>query len=100
MSRSQKNIGGSCSTYWGAAEVHTGFGGETRGKRPIGRPRRRIEDNIKMDHSGDQITEEDGAGDTYGGQRRCIQGLLGRPEGNRPLEKPRRRLEDNIKMDL
>ena len=25
------------------------FGGETEGKRPLGRPRRRCEDNIKMD---------------------------------------------------
>ena len=26
-----------------------GFGGETQGKEPLGRPRRRWEDNIKMD---------------------------------------------------
>ena len=26
-----------------------GFGGEPEGKRPLGRPRRRWEDNIKMD---------------------------------------------------
>ena len=26
-----------------------GSGGETEGKRPLGRPRRRWEDNIKMD---------------------------------------------------
>ena len=29
--------------------MHAGFGGETEGKRPLGRPRRRWEDNIKMD---------------------------------------------------
>jgi hypothetical protein len=29
--------------------VHSGFGGETRGKEPLGRPRRTWEDNIKMD---------------------------------------------------
>jgi len=28
------------------------FGRETWGKRPLGRPRRRWEDNIEMDHSG------------------------------------------------
>jgi len=30
-------------------EVHTGFCGEPEGKKPLGRPRRRWEDNIKMD---------------------------------------------------
>jgi hypothetical protein len=30
--------------------VHTGFwGGRPEGRRPLGRPRRRWEDNIKMD---------------------------------------------------
>ena len=28
--------------------VYRGFGGETLGKEPLGRPRRRWEDNIKM----------------------------------------------------
>jgi hypothetical protein len=27
-----------------------GFGGKTKGKRPLGRPRRRWKDNIKLDH--------------------------------------------------
>jgi len=31
------------------AEVYTGFGGAHKGKRPLRRPRRRREDNIKMD---------------------------------------------------
>jgi len=29
--------------------VYKGFGGKPEGKRPLGRPRRRWEDNIKMD---------------------------------------------------
>jgi hypothetical protein len=33
----------------GEREVHTGFGRETEGRRLLGRPRRRWEDNIKMD---------------------------------------------------
>jgi len=34
----------------GGEERHTqGFGSETRGKEPLGRPRHRWEDNIKMD---------------------------------------------------
>jgi len=34
---------------WGGERCLQGFGGETCGKRPFGRPRRRWEDNIKMD---------------------------------------------------
>ena len=34
---------------WGRGEVYTGFGGDTEGKRPLGRPRCKREDNIKMD---------------------------------------------------
>jgi len=35
---------------WGRVEVHTGFlVGKPKGKRPLGRPRRRWEDNTKMD---------------------------------------------------
>ena len=35
---------------WERREVCTGFwGGKPEGKRPLGRPRRRWEDNIKMD---------------------------------------------------
>jgi len=35
----------------GRGEAYTSFwgGGESEGKRPLGRPRRRWEDNIKMD---------------------------------------------------
>jgi len=35
---------------WGKGEACTGFWwGNLRGKRPLGRPRRRWDDNIKMD---------------------------------------------------
>ena len=39
-------MGGACGTYGGRERCAQGFGG---GKRPLGRPRRRREDNIKMD---------------------------------------------------
>jgi len=41
----EKNeMGGACSRYGGEC-----FVGETEGKRPLGRPKRKLEDNIKMD---------------------------------------------------
>ena len=36
-------MGGACGAYGGG-----GLGGKPEGKRPLGRPRRRWEDNIKM----------------------------------------------------
>jgi hypothetical protein len=42
-------MGRTCSAYVGRKRVAQGVGGETEGKRPLGRPRRRWEDNIKMD---------------------------------------------------
>lgn len=36
-----------CSTH--GAEVHTTFTRKPGGKRPLGRPKCRLEDNIKMD---------------------------------------------------
>jgi hypothetical protein len=41
--------GRKCSTYWGEERFIQGFSGETSGKELRGRPRRRWEDNIKMD---------------------------------------------------
>jgi len=41
-------MGGACSAYGGEERRAWVFGGETRGKEPLGRPRRRWEDNIKM----------------------------------------------------
>jgi hypothetical protein len=34
---------------WETGEVHTGFWWGNEGKRPLGRPRRRWQDNAKMD---------------------------------------------------
>ena len=34
---------------WETGEVHTGLAGSLEEKRPLGRPRHRWEDNIKMD---------------------------------------------------
>ena len=42
-------MGGAFSTYGEEERRIRGFGGGTWGKRPLGRPRRRREDNIKMD---------------------------------------------------
>ena len=45
----EKNeMGGACSTYGGEDRCIQNFGGETLGKRPLGRPRHRWEDNNKM----------------------------------------------------
>ena len=69
---------------------------------PLGSPRSRWEDNIKMD------LQEVGCGGMEGaehvahmGERRGLyRVLVGKAEGKRPLGRPRRRWEDNIKMDL
>ena len=42
-------MGGACSAYEGVERRIQGFGEEPEGKRPLGRPRRRWEGNIKMD---------------------------------------------------
>jgi len=44
-------MGGACSAFCGRGEVYAGFWWKKKpeGKRPLGRPRRRWEDNIKMD---------------------------------------------------
>jgi hypothetical protein len=43
-------MGGTCSTYGGEREVHTGFWWEDlREGKPLERPRRRWQDNAKMD---------------------------------------------------
>ena len=46
----EKNeIGGACSTYGERRVVYRILVGKSEGKIPLGRPRRRWEDNIKMD---------------------------------------------------
>ena len=42
-------MGGTCGTYRGRG-VHKVLVGKSEGKRPVGRPRHRWEDNIKMNH--------------------------------------------------
>jgi hypothetical protein len=55
-----------------------------RRERPLGRPRRRWEDNIRMDLWGEEI----------------YRFLVWKLEGNIPLGRPRRSCLDNIRMDL
>jgi hypothetical protein len=46
----EKNeMGRTCGAYGGGKRVHRVLVGKREGKRPLGRPRRRWEDNIKMD---------------------------------------------------
>jgi len=42
-------MGGACGAYGGGERVHTVLVGKPEGKRPLGRPRCRWEDNIKID---------------------------------------------------
>ena len=42
-------MGGACSAYVLEERRIQGFGGGHEGKRPLGKPRLRWEDNIKMD---------------------------------------------------
>ena len=42
-------MGVACGAYWGGRDVHWDLVGKPEGKRPLGRPRRRWDDNIKMD---------------------------------------------------
>jgi hypothetical protein len=42
-------VGGTCGTHRGGERCLQGLVGRPEGKRPLGRPRRKWEDNIKMD---------------------------------------------------
>ena len=42
-------MGGACSAYGGEERRLQGLVGKSEGKTPLGRPRHRWEDNIKMD---------------------------------------------------
>jgi hypothetical protein len=42
-------MGGACSVYGERIDLYRILVGKPEGKRPLGRPRRRWEDNIKMD---------------------------------------------------
>jgi hypothetical protein len=41
-------MGGACSTYGEGGGVYRVLMGKPEGKRPLGRPRRRWEDNVRM----------------------------------------------------
>jgi hypothetical protein len=43
-------VGGTCGTHGEGRGVYSVLVGKSEGKRPLGRPRRRWEGNIKMDH--------------------------------------------------
>ena len=51
-------MGGACGAHGGGERCAQGSSGETEGKRPLGRPRRRWEDNNNMD-----LQEVGGGGD-------------------------------------
>jgi len=51
-------MGGACGAYGEGRGVHRVLVGKPERKRPLGRPRRRWEDNIKMD-----LREVGGGGD-------------------------------------
>jgi len=42
-------VGGACSTYGESRSVYRVLVGKPEGKRPLGRPTRKWEDNIRMD---------------------------------------------------
>jgi hypothetical protein len=45
----EDEVGGTCGTHGGGERCLQDFGWRPKGRRPLGRPRRRWEDNIKMD---------------------------------------------------
>jgi len=45
----KSEMGGACSTYGGRGEAYTGFWWGNLRERPLGRPRHRWENNIRMD---------------------------------------------------
>jgi hypothetical protein len=45
----RKWMGWACDAYGGGENVHRVLVGKPEGKKPLGRPRRRWEDNIKRD---------------------------------------------------
>ena len=44
----ENEMGGACSAYGEGRDVYKVLVGKPEGKKPLGRPRRRWEDNIKM----------------------------------------------------
>ena len=75
-------MGGACGPYGGRDRSVQGVGGETRGKRPLWRPRRRWEDNIRMGLQEVGLVYEDLiglAGDTD--RRRALVSGVRNPRG-------------------
>ena len=75
------------------------------GKMPLGRPRRRWEDNIKMYLQevrcrGVDWIELDKDRDSWKALVNVAMNFSSRLSGKRPLGRPRRRWEDNTKMYL
>jgi hypothetical protein len=48
----EDEMGGACSTNGGEQECTQDIGGKAKGRRSMGRPRRRWLDNIKLDRMG------------------------------------------------
>ena len=72
--------------------------GKPEGKRPLGRDRRRWEDNIKMNRQSMRWAEHVAR---MVERRGVYRVLVGKPKGKRPLGRLRRRWEDNNnKVDL
>ena len=81
------------------------FSSSLSGKRPLGRPRRRWEDNIKMDLQevgcrGVKWIEMGQYRDSWQALVNAVMNFSSRLSGKRPVGRPRRRWEDNTKMDL
>ena len=64
-------MGGACGAYGGGERCAQGSSGEPEGTRPLGGPRRRWEDNIKMD-----LREVGGDGDWMEMAGTCVCGDL------------------------
>jgi len=48
----KNGMGGTCSTYGERIGAYRILAGKPEGKRPLGKPSRRLDDNIKLDLSG------------------------------------------------
>jgi hypothetical protein len=74
--------------------------GNSKGKRPLGRPRRRWADNIRIDLGEVGWGDMDWIGLAQDRNRWRWGLYVGNPEGKRSLGRPRRRWVDNIRIDL
>ena len=50
---------GACNTYWEKKGAHRVLVGKPEGSRPLGRPRHRSEDSMKMDLPGSEMGDMD-----------------------------------------